>query len=202
MLKMVSAKSTLLLGVVMALCAFVLPAAASAGSWSHVGTTDGRFDSGNLGFSVPAVGAGAACTASTLSVTVHSAAVATITGASFVNCHGNVGSAFGCTTTATGTNFPWRVTPTDTTRIEIHDLDIDVRFETTPGTLNECVHTGANIRLTGTVVASFTPSDVAFSRRFDFTGSTGLFTHIPGLGTLPAAMTGNATPTNLLNIIM
>ena len=33
MLKMVSKKSMLLLGVVMALCAFVLPSVASAASW-------------------------------------------------------------------------------------------------------------------------------------------------------------------------
>ena len=55
MLKMVSKKSMLLLGVVMALCAFVLPSVASAASWSPVGTTDGRIDSNTLGFSIPAL---------------------------------------------------------------------------------------------------------------------------------------------------
>jgi hypothetical protein len=191
MLKMVSEKSMLLLGVVMALCAFVLPSVASAGSWSPVGTSDGRLDSADLGFSVPAVGSGTACTASMFS----------ITGASFANCHG-VGAGVGCTTTATGTNFPWRMTPTDTTRIEIHGLDIDVWFETTPGTLNECVHTGTNIRLTGTVVASFTPGAPG-ARTFDFNGAAGSFTHVAGVDiTLPSVLTGSATPTNLVNFLM
>jgi hypothetical protein len=200
MLKMVSEKSMLLLGVAMALCAFALPSVASAGSWSPVGTTDGRIDSGNLGFSVPAVNGGTACTASTFSVTVHSGARATITGASFANCHANVGLSVGCTTTATGTNFPWQLTPTNTTRIEIHGLDIDVSFETTPGTLDECAYTGTNIQLTGTVIASFTPGP---PRTFDFNGATGLFTHIPGVNaTFPTATTGSATPTGLLNFFM
>ena len=42
MLKMVSKNGMLLLGAVLALCAFVLPSVASATSWSPVGTTDGR----------------------------------------------------------------------------------------------------------------------------------------------------------------
>jgi hypothetical protein len=202
MLKMVSKKSMLLLGAAMALCAFVLPSVASAASFAPVGTTDGRIDSGNLGFSIP-VPAGSFCTASQFSVTVHSAAVATITGASFANCHGDRAQSVGCTSTATGTNFPWRVTPVDTTRIEIHNIDIDVSFEQTPGTLGECAQQGTQIRLTGTVVASFTPNAVASSRRFDFTGNPGgaFFAHIPGLGTLPAAAIGQATPTGLLNVI-
>ena len=44
MLKMVSKKSMLLLGAVMALCAFVLPSVASAASWSPL-NTEGRLDS-------------------------------------------------------------------------------------------------------------------------------------------------------------
>jgi hypothetical protein len=202
MLKMVSKKSMLLLGAAMALCAFVLPSVASAASWAPVGTTDGRIDSGNLGFSInnPLVVA-SSCTASSFSVTVHSAAVATITGASFANCHGDIGLSVGCTPTATGTNFPWRVTPVDTTRIEIHGFDIDVYFVTTPGTLNECAGPGLSMQLTGTVVASFTPS-AAGSRRFDFNGGTGLFAHIPTVSTGPAFARGSASTTGLLNVLM
>ncbi len=202
MLKMVSEKSMLLLGVVMALCAFVLPSVASAGSWAPVGTTNGRIDSGNLGFSVPATGSGTACTASTLSVTFHSASLATIAGVSFANCHGNVGNGIGCTTTATGTHFPWRMTPNDTTRIAIHGLEIDVSFETTPGTLGECAYTGTNIRLTGTMVASFTPGAPG-ARTFDFGGATGLLAHVPDAGvTFLAEAEGSGTATGLLNVLM
>jgi hypothetical protein len=202
MLKMVSKKSMLLLGAVMALCAFVLPSVASAASWAPVGTTDGRIDSANLGFSVgPPLNSGSSCRVSSFSVTVHSAAVATITGGSFAGCHGDVGLGVGCTTTATGTNFPWRVTPVDTTRIEIHGVDIDVHFETTPGTLNECATNGNNIRLTGTVIASFTPAAGPPNRRFDFEGATGLFADVAG-ASFPAAARGSAVATGLLNVIM
>jgi hypothetical protein len=200
MLKMVWKKSMLPLGAVLALCAFVLPSVASAASWAPVGTTDGRIDSGNLGFS-SAFLFGMSCTSSTLSVSVDSAAVATITSASFANCHGDIGSNVGCTQTWVGTNFPWRVTPVDTSRIEIHGVDIDVSFEATPGTLNECANAGFNFRWTGTTIASFTPG-AAGARTFDFNGGTGLFAHIPGLGTVGFTLRGTAVPTGLLNVIM
>jgi hypothetical protein len=199
MLKMISKKSLLLFGVVLALCAFVLPSVASAASWTPVGTTDGRIDSGNIGFSVTALNAGSICPTASFSVTVDSAAVATITGASFgPNCMGDVGGSVGCTTTATGTNFPWRATAIDTTRIEIHGLDIDVHFETTPNTLNECANNGLNIRLTGTVTVSYTPA----AHTLDFNGAPGLFSHFPGVPNVPTTARGSATPTGLLNMLM
>jgi hypothetical protein len=205
MLKMVSKNSLLLWGAVLALCAFVLPSVASAASWAPVGTTDGRIDSGNLGFSIApgGVGSGSFCTASSFNVTVHSAAVATITSASFANCHGDLGASSGCTITATGTNFPWRVTVPDTTDIIIHGVDIDNYFETTPGTLNECAQTGLTVRLTGTVTASFTPG-AAGNRTFDFgSGLSPAFTaHIPGAGSFNAAPRGRAVATGLLNVVM
>ena len=193
-------KSMLLLGSVLALCAFVLPSVASAASWSPVGTTDGRIDSGNLGFSI-AGPSGSSCTASSFTGVVHTASVATITGASFANCHSNLGAGVGCTTTATGTNFPWRLTPTDTTRIEIHGVDIDVYFETTPGNPGGCAQTGLNLRLTGTLIASFTPGP---PRVFDFNGASGLSAHIgpPSNVTLAMSTRGQATTTGLLNVLM
>ncbi|MET0601659.1 MAG: hypothetical protein ABW167_06685 [Baekduia sp.] len=204
MLKMVSKKSMLLLGVVMALCAFVLPSVASAASWTPVGTTDGRIDSGNIGFSLPALNTGSSCPTASFNVTIDSAAVATITGASFgPNCMGDLGGGVGCTTTAVGTfPVPWRATPIDTTRIEIHGVDIDVNFETTPGTLNECSTNGLNIRLTGTVTISFTPGP-AGDRTLDFNGATGLAAHIPGIGNgIPTVARGTALGTGLLNVLM
>ena len=199
---MLKKKSVLLLGAVLALCAFVLPSVASAASWSPASTSGGRIDSSNIGFSIPATGSGSSCTSSTFSVTVHSAAVATITGASFNNCHGDVGSGVGCTTTAVATNLPWRATAINTTDIILHGVDIDVSFETTPNTPNECTNTGLNIRLTGSVTASFTPNAVATARRFDFgPGGSGFFAHVPGVGTLSAVARGQATPTGLLNVL-
>ena len=191
-------KSMLLLGVVMALCAFVLPSVASAASWFPLGTTDGRIDSANFGFSIPALGFGSSCTSSTFSTTAHSAAVATITAASFNNCHGDVGSSVGCTWTTSITTTPWRATAIDTTRIEIHNFAVDYYLETTPGTLGECVNTGLNFRLTGTLTLSYTPA----GRVFDFLGASGLVADIPGIGTLPLVLRGSGTATGLLNILM
>ena len=93
-------------------------------------------DSSSLGYSIPATGSGTSCTSTQFSVSVDSAAVATITGASFQNCHGDVGSFVGCTLTWVSTGLPWRMTPVTTTDVIIHGIDIDVSFETTPGTLN------------------------------------------------------------------
>jgi hypothetical protein len=111
---------------------------------------------------------------------------------------GDLGAGVGCTTTATGTNFPWRVTPIDTTRIEIHGVDIDVHFETTPGTLNECANNQLNIRLTGTVTISYTP----IPRVFDFAGATGLIAHLGGGINTPTPVRGSGSATGLLNVLM
>ena len=197
MLNMVSKRNMLLLGAVMALCAFVLPSVASAASWTPVGTTDGRLDSGNFGFSIPALASGTACTSSTFGVTVDSAAVATVTGVSINNCHGDIGSGVGCTLTTTATNLPWRATAVNTTNIQVHGLEMDVSFVQTPGTLGECANDGLPIRITGTATASFT----AGGRIADFNGATGLVVHIPGVGSLPAVGRGSAVATGLLNII-
>jgi hypothetical protein len=197
MFKMVSKKSMLLLGAAMALCAFVLPSVASAASWSPVGTTDGRLDSANLGFSIPANGSGWFCGATSFSVTVDSAAVATIANASFTQCSGDLGGAANCLVTAVGTNFPWRATAVATNNIQIHGVDIDVQFEG-PGGL--CSSDGLLIRLTGTVTgAFFTPGSAGSTRRIDLAGSTGLVAHFSGL-TTTAVPRGSVTATGLLNI--
>jgi hypothetical protein len=125
--------------------------------------------------------------------------VATITGASFNQCVGDLGAASGCTLTATGTNFPWRATALTTTNIQIHGLDIDIRFETAPGGAT-CNQNGVQARLTGTVSGVvFTPG-AAGSRRLDFAGATGVTAHLSGL-TLPAAFRGSAVGTGLLNVL-
>jgi hypothetical protein len=200
MLKVVSRKSLLLLGVVLASCAFVVPSVASAASWFPVGTSLGRLDWNNFGFSMPAIAFGMTCAQSPFSLTVDSAAVATITGANFVNCHGDSGFGLGCTTTTTGT-FPWRVTVPDTTHVIVH-VDADVSFETTPGTPNECSVTGTQIRFTGAATASFT-SGAAGTRTFDFgTGVAGGFVADFDGGSIPAVLRGRAVATGLLNVIM
>ena len=201
MLNMVSRKSLLLFGVVLALCAFVLPSVASAAGFEPAGAGalgTGTIDSGTLGFSIPGLNSGSACTSSQFHVQVHSTTVATITAGRFANCHGSVGGAVGCTTTATGVGFPWVATAESTSNIVIHNANVHVVFETTPGTLNECGNNGLNLRWTGNVTISYTP----VGKVFDFNGGTGLSMHIPGLGTIPTTPRGFAAATGLLNILM
>ncbi|MET0602969.1 MAG: hypothetical protein ABW167_13375 [Baekduia sp.] len=204
MFKMVVKKTVLRLGVVLALCAFVVPSVVSAASWAPVGTTDGRIDSANFGFSIPAINSGTSCAATTFSVTVDTAALATITGASFVNCNGDVGLAKGCTVTVVGTDMPWAGTvipgAAGTHFMQFHEVDIDIHFETKPGTLNECGNNGVQIQVTGTAFSvTFTPNAVGL-RRFDFEGSSGLVAHVSGIN-FPATLRGSGTPTGLLNVI-
>jgi hypothetical protein len=200
MMKMVVKKSVLLLGVVLALCAFTLPSVASAASWSPAGTTDGRIDVSTFGFSNPVPGWGMSCAATSFGVTVDSAAVATITSASFVNCYGDLGALRGCTVTAVGTNFPWRTTAVTTTNIQIDGFDVDLGFETTAGTLDECAFNGLQAWWTRTLTSSFTPG-AAGSRTFDFKGGANQLLHFPGSVTMVAVMRGSGVATGLLNIL-
>ncbi|MET0601124.1 MAG: hypothetical protein ABW167_03965 [Baekduia sp.] len=195
MLKMVSKKSLLLFGVVLALAAFVLPSVASAAGFEPVGT--GTIDSGNLGFSVPAINSGLFCTSSQFHMQVHSTTVATITASRIANCHGSVGASVGCTTTWTGTGFPWVATAESTHNIIIHNVNIHVVFETTPGTLNECANTGLTLRLTGSLALQYT----AAAHTFDFTSGSTFVGHFPGPATFPLVLFGSLTPTGALRVI-
>jgi hypothetical protein len=203
MLKKVSKKSMLLLGAVLALCAFVMPSMASAESW--VGSGD--IHSANLGFqSFGAVPSTSACNAVTFNTTVDNAAVLTITTASFSRCHGSGGMAIGCTVTATGTKFPWRATAVSTSDIRIHDVHIDVRFETTPpagGTA--CNANGRDVTLTGTLGAGFGTQTVfnPATKTVVFTNTTGLTAHVLGvIPNLATVVNGSAVATGSLNIAM
>jgi hypothetical protein len=92
------------------------------------------------------------------------------------------------------------MTALGTANIQIDGLDVDIYFETQPGTLNECSLTGSQIRHTGTVTTSFTPG-AAGSRRIDLSGAPGLTGHVFGLATVAAAMRGSLTATGLLNVL-
>ena len=146
---MKTSKSVLLFGVVLAVCAFVVPSMASAASWSGAGTH--QLFSPNLSFTAAPTGvaAGSSCAASEFDSDVVSAAVIEITGGSFQNCRGLVNAA-DCTVTASGTKFPWTATARTTTDIQIHGIHVDLVFETGPG--QPCTgFAGAKITLTGTL---------------------------------------------------
>jgi hypothetical protein len=201
MLKKVSKKSLLLLGAVLALCAFAMPSMASASSW--IGSGD--IHSGNVGFqSFGAIPLTWACNAVTFGTLRHSASVLTITTASFSRCHGSGGAATGCTITYTGTRFPWTATAVSTSNIQIHGVHIDVRFETTPPAgSTACALNGNEVTLTGTLglgiglQTTWTPG----SRTVDFTATTGLTGHAPGVA-LNTLVNGSAVATGTLNIAM
>jgi hypothetical protein len=199
-MNMLSKKSALLFGAVLAVCAFVAPSMASAASWSGLGTH--QLASANLNFTTniaPLGAAGSSCADSEFDADVVNAQVIEITGAVFRNCTGGSGfpaiggAADDCTVTATGTNFPWTATARLTTDIQIHQIDVDVAFETKPGgALGSCRLEGNTVRVTGTLTSgSFDPSATAANRRITYTSAPGLTAHVLGTGLNgPAAVTG------------
>jgi hypothetical protein len=201
MFKKFSKKSVLLFGVALMMCA-IAPSMASAASWSPVGTT-GTLDSNNLGFTAPALNSGSVCTDVKFHTFVDNAQVLTIQAAQFRNCEGTIGPSAGCTVTATGTGFPWRATALTTHDIRIHDVNIDVTFETRPpaGTI-PCANNGVSLRLTGTLGNGTAGQTtwLAASRSVEFTNTTGLFAHV-GASTVPTVVNGTVRATGLLNIL-
>jgi hypothetical protein len=207
-MKKFSAKSGLLFGVMLAVCAFVVPSMASAASWSGLGTH--QLFSPNLSFQAVLNGqnSGSSCADSRFDADVVNAAVVEITGARFLNCTGTLAAA-DCTATPTGANFPWTATARLTTDIQIHQVDVSVLFETKPGGApGSCAQEGLTVRVTGTLTSgSFDPSAIAADRRITYTSAPGLTAHLLNTGGLvfgEAFVTGrfqdtNATPT--LNVL-
>ncbi len=203
MLQRLLKKSVLLFGAVMALCALVMPSTAPAASWSPVGTIDGALDSPDFGFGIAAISSAARCRETQFTANVASAAVLTITSASFKNCHGTVGAAAGCTATVAGTGFPWRATAIDTSNIQIHGVNIDARFETTPPAGSAtCAVNGVDVRLTGTLApAPGSLQTVWHHQRLTVTAASGVTAHTLGSGGLPATVTATIVATGLLNVL-
>ncbi|HEX5923657.1 MAG TPA: hypothetical protein VFY45_07480 [Baekduia sp.] len=203
---MLSRRSGLLFGVVLAVCAFVVPMA-SAASWSAVGTTH-QLTSTNLAFS-QAIGGGLttgiSCAATQFDSDVTTAAVLTITAGRFVNCRGT-GIAAGCTLTGTGTRFPWTATAPTTTSIQIHNIHIDWRYETAPGggtgSCNALVH-NTNSTWTGTLTGGvWDPSSIGANRRITFVNASGLVSHSVIANGAPTLVNGTFfDPTGTLNLL-
>jgi hypothetical protein len=118
-----------LVGAVMVVYAFAIPASASALSWSVIGTTH-VLHSSNLAFATHSSSAtyGAICGSTDFHVDVRSAAQVAVTGASFKDCEGSF-AASGCTLTFAPTALPWTVTGLATDDIRIDGLNVDVRYE-------------------------------------------------------------------------
>ena len=196
-MKKFSQRSLLLFGAVLAVCAFMGPAMASAASWSVVGTTHQLFSS-DLSFRADAappndVTLGSICQASEFDVDVTSISDLRITGGSFQNCRGLPGLGANCTVTATGTGFPWTATAPNTTNIQIHGIHVDVLFEQTPGATT-CGVNGTKITLTGTLSGGrWDPSAIGADRRVTYTDAPGVIGH--GTSSLQALVTGTIRDT-------
>jgi hypothetical protein len=177
-MKKLSMRSSLLLGVLLAVCAFV-PALASAASFSQVGTTH-QLTSNGLAFTAdtgPLGQAGSTCALSQFDSTVTSASLITINAARFDNCHG-VLAANPCTATVVPTGLPWTANAPNTTNIQIHSVNIDILFEQTPGAA-ACPAQGAKVLLTGTLTGgSWTPA----TNTADLVAESGLAAHFLGTG--------------------
>jgi hypothetical protein len=142
-------KSVLLFAAAMALCAFAVPAMASAASWAPVGS-EHTLDSANFGFTTSTFTT--KCGESTFTTDVTSAAVMTITAVTFRRCTA-VGPLLGsCTATWVPTALPWSATAVSLTNIEIHNINIHVRFENLPGSIF-CNVTSASTSITGTLTS-------------------------------------------------
>jgi hypothetical protein len=123
----------------MAVCAFVVPAIASAdsfildsGTFPNTQVFDSPSATGRWSFTIPAIPSGWTCQSLQFDISVLSASLGTVNPTpGFGNCHGT-GAGVNCTVTPTGTRFPWTVTPS-TTNLQIHNILFDITFENTPG---------------------------------------------------------------------
>jgi hypothetical protein len=189
MFKKLSKKSVMLFVGVMAVAAFAMPAMASAANWGIVGSAH-TLTSTNLSFNVAAIGAGSSCADSQFNADVRSAAVLTVTSATFTSCTGT-GGAVHCAATVRGTNFHWSGTGLTTTDIRINGVNVDVLFEQKPGDPTACGQFAGNVSLTGTLgtgAAGATVWDAA-AHQVTITGAEGLTAH-GSFGSLPATVTG------------
>ena len=185
-MKKFSKKGVLLFAAAMALCAFAMPATASAASWGAVGL-ETTLDSPDVGFTSTTGAVGriiSSCTSSSFTADVRSAAVLTITTGRFGGlCTANLPDAGGatCTTTAVGTRFPWTATVPTTNNVQIHGVFIDVRFEHTPApNPQNCPLVGADLTITGTL-----GSGRFANREIIYSNAEGLVSH---------SALGNGTP--------
>jgi hypothetical protein len=184
-MKKFSKKSVLLFAAAMAVCAFAMPSMASAVNWSPV-NSEHTLDSANTGFASNAITS--VCSVSQFTSNVNaSGSLLTITSALFRGCTATGPLPVGvCTATSVPTGLPWTATPS-TTDIQIHNINIDVRFENHPGS-TACGISGATTSLTGTL---------SLGRFFNnthtvhLTSAPGLTSQSPQLG--DAAAVGNGT---------
>jgi hypothetical protein len=176
-MKKFSKKGILLFAGAMAVCAFVLPAAASAASWGVVGTHH-TLNSPDIGFTSPASGGiVSSCANSSFTGNVRTSQDLTITAAVFANCTATGAGIGSCTTTSVATGLPWTVDPSSSTTARLTGVRVDVRFETGPSGV--CAANGATTLLTGSILGAWN----AAQHEITFTNAEGVVSHSGGVAT-------------------
>jgi hypothetical protein len=177
-----SQKGALLFGVMLVVCAFV-PSMASAETWSPVGTTHQLF-SPNLSFTFTgpvATPFGWRCNGAELDADVASTNTLVVTAARFNDCMGLLAET-ACTVTPVATGLPWTVTATATDNVQIHNVNVNVAFENTPGTPNGACAFPTTSNMTGTLTGG---SWDTTSNELFFQHDDGLTLHFGVLGSTP-----------------
>ena len=176
-MKQFSKKGALLFAGAMAVCAFALPAAASASSWGpfNLHTT---LHSPNLGFtSTLFAPTTSSCTQSSFTAKVTSAADLQITAGSLGGLCTFVSSLGpGTCTMTTAPTFPWTATAVTTSNIQIHRVNLGITFENRPGG-TECraPFNGSTAAITGNLSGGNWTSNATAT--MDFNNSEGLLFH-------------------------
>jgi hypothetical protein len=177
-------KGAVTVSAVFAVCAFAVPSMASALSWGPIGTEHTLTATGLAFMAHTSFGQiGAQCNDSNFNVDVRSAAVITITTATFTNCTGT-GIGANCAAAVHGAGFHWTATGITTSNIQIHGVDITSTF-----TGVGCALAGDVARVTGTLTDGTWRGNAAHS--ITLAGVMGLVAHIPALGNAPFTVTVN-----------
>jgi hypothetical protein len=184
MLRNLSRRASMVALAATAACALAAPSAASAASWAPVGTTHTLDASTFSFFAGGGITAGATCATARFHTQVQSAAVLTITGASFLGCVAT-GTISSCSVLLTATQFPWKATAIAENNLRIDGVHLGVLF------------TGAscglptNSTLTGSIDGSLPGTSTwnFFAHTMSFSHAPGMTTHLPGIGTIPTTVT-------------
>jgi hypothetical protein len=189
-MKRFSKKSVVLFAGVMAVCAFAMPAMASAATWGPVGGNDHVLTSTNLGFTTDGVTpAGSTCAVAQFTTTV-TATRLDITSATFHRCVG-VDALATCTATPVAQRLPWTATPT--TPVVIDGVHVSVTFEHKPGVAN-CPAPGASATLTGNLAGGVFNDTTHTLHLLNATGTTSHFAGVSSPATVTGTIIDDVTP--------
>ena len=188
-MKKFSKKGVLLFAGAMAVCAFAMPAMASASSWGVVGShrtphlEQPRVQHPHRHHDVHR---------HVVSARILSAVALQITQSTFTGCT-FAGPVVGtCVWTPTGTfSTPWTATARTTSDIQIHSVDIDIPFDNHTGS-SACAIAGSSMRIVGTLTGIRWHGNTG-GRTLELAGASGLVSHSPLTGTVPIVPTGTIT---------